>query len=218
MEVKNRIKAFKMIERGKLRPRADNFRLHPEIQQAALTAAVQEFGITSALLVRPIGKDEYEILDGHLRLDVLPNTKLPCLVLDVNDEEARKILLTHDAIAELAVVDPAGFDALAKLTKFDNDVLSNFISQIQSDSTISAIEAASAGGESDEDDDSEESEDDDESDVYNGYKTFSVQLTDDQHKAVLAAVKESKARHGAETSGEALSFVCRDWCAERKSQ
>jgi hypothetical protein len=43
-----------------------------------------------------------KLIDGHLRRDMDPNMKVEVEVLDVNDAEARALLLSIDPLAELA--------------------------------------------------------------------------------------------------------------------
>lgn len=72
---------------------------------------LEEVGIAGALLVYRSG-GKLVAIDGHLRKGLDPNVDWPCLVLDVDDDEATKLLATHDPIAALAGADA---DALGKL-------------------------------------------------------------------------------------------------------
>ena len=42
------------------------------------------------------------LIDGHLRAETTPDAVVPVLVLDVDEAEADKILLTHDPLAAMA--------------------------------------------------------------------------------------------------------------------
>ena len=44
------------------------------------------------------------LIDGHLRAETTPDAVVPVLVLDVDEAEADKILLTHDPLASMATV------------------------------------------------------------------------------------------------------------------
>ncbi len=112
MEIRDRIKTFKRIKASSLTPHPDNPREHPKAQSSVMMAALHEIGYADALVVREVGKG-YELLDGHLRAEITPDMKVPCLVVDLDDNEARKFIATHDPIGALAVTDQ---DALARLT------------------------------------------------------------------------------------------------------
>ena len=45
-----------------------------------------------------------QIIDGHLRADVAPDTEWPVLVLDVNEVEAKVLLGVYDPIGDMAGV------------------------------------------------------------------------------------------------------------------
>ena len=42
-----------------------------------------------------------QLIDGHLRAETTPDQPVPVLVLDVDEEEASKILATHDPLIAL---------------------------------------------------------------------------------------------------------------------
>ena len=44
------------------------------------------------------------LIDGHLRAETTPDAVVPVLILDVDETEADKILLTHDPIAAMATI------------------------------------------------------------------------------------------------------------------
>lgn len=119
---RDRVSAFVRIPASQIIPNAKNWRTHPPEQQEALRAVLGEIGIAGALLVRKKGR-KYELLDGHLRHESEPDTEWPCLVLDLNDEEAAKLLVTYDPIGDLA---GKNLDALRELVgsvTFETDVL-----------------------------------------------------------------------------------------------
>jgi hypothetical protein len=70
-----------------------------------------EVGYVDALMVRDT-PDGLQIIDGHLRAEVTPDTEVPVLVVDLSEEEARKVLATFDPLAAMAEADK---DALGKL-------------------------------------------------------------------------------------------------------
>ena len=61
-------KSIKTLTRSKLRP----FRYHPykvkkDEDMANLVNSIKEEGVISPIIVRKVGKDNYEILSGHRR-------------------------------------------------------------------------------------------------------------------------------------------------------
>ena len=88
------------------RPAAEpaNWRLHPPQQQDALRGVLAEVGYADALLARELADGTLMLIDGHLRAETTPDAVVPVLVLDVDESEADKILLTHDPLAGMATV------------------------------------------------------------------------------------------------------------------
>ena len=63
-----------------------------------------EVGYADALLARELADGSLMLIDGHLRAETTPDAVVPVLVLDVDEAEADKILLTHDPLAAMATV------------------------------------------------------------------------------------------------------------------
>src|SRR5438270_12088445 len=100
--IRNRIKAHRKVRAGDLVPHEWNFRLHPENQKAALAGIYQEVGFARSLLAYELPDGRLKLIDGHLRRDMDPGMEVDVEVLDVTEEEARKLLLTIDPLASLA--------------------------------------------------------------------------------------------------------------------
>src|SRR5213080_1309701 len=100
--IRNRIKAHRRVRAGDLIPHEWNFRLHPELQKAALQALYREIGFARSLLAYELPDGRLKLIDGHLRRDLDPDMLVDVEVLDVNEEEARKLLLSIDPLAALA--------------------------------------------------------------------------------------------------------------------
>lgn len=105
MTVHDRILELRRVPASSLRPSERNWRTHPPAQRAALEAILDEVGFASALLTRQLPDGMLEIIDGHLRADITPDGVVPVLVLDVNKEEAAKLLALVDPLAALAEAD-----------------------------------------------------------------------------------------------------------------
>jgi hypothetical protein len=104
MQIRDRIKELRRVRAADLRPNPRNWRMHPPQQQDALRGVLAEVGYADALLARELPDGTLILVDGHLRAETTPDAVVPVLVLDVNEAEADKILLTHDPLAAMATV------------------------------------------------------------------------------------------------------------------
>jgi hypothetical protein len=102
MQIRDRIKELRRVRAADLRPNPRNWRVHPPEQQAALRGVLAEIGYADALLARELADGTLMLIDGHLRAETTPESMVPVLVLDVDEAEADKILLTHDPLAGMA--------------------------------------------------------------------------------------------------------------------
>jgi hypothetical protein len=100
--VRNRIKCHRKVRAGDLVAHEWNFRAHPASQKAALAGIYREVGFARSLLAYELPDGRLKLIDGHLRRDIDPDMEVDVEVLDVTDEEARKLLLTMDPLASLA--------------------------------------------------------------------------------------------------------------------
>ena len=107
MKIRDRIKELRRVAAGELKPNPRNWRTHPQAQRDALRGVLAEIGYADALLARELADGSLELIDGHLRAETTPDVEVPVLVLDLNDEEAAKLLALHDPLAEMAQADDA---------------------------------------------------------------------------------------------------------------
>jgi hypothetical protein len=114
--IRNRIKAHRRVRAGDLVPHELNFRLHPDLQRKALQALYAEVGFARSLLAYELPDGRLKLLDGHLRRDLDPEMEVDVEVLDVNDDEARALLLSIDPLAALAQTQEQLRDRLLELT------------------------------------------------------------------------------------------------------
>ncbi|MFO0845887.1 MAG: hypothetical protein U0797_26480 [Gemmataceae bacterium] len=123
--VRNRIARHVRVRAGDLVPHELNPRRHPHAQRRALLALYAEVGFARSLLAYELPDGRLKLLDGHLRRDIDPDMLVDVEVLDVNDEEARKLLLSIDPLATLAEHDVTKLDELRRLTESESDELTN---------------------------------------------------------------------------------------------
>lgn len=104
-----------MVKASELRPHPQNWRRHPSFQQSVMREVLAEIGFAGAVLARET-PDGLQIIDGHLRAEVSGDTQVPVLVLDVDEAEAKKLLLT--------------FDPLGAMAEANNEVLTELLAQV----------------------------------------------------------------------------------------
>jgi hypothetical protein len=114
--IRNRIKCHRRVRAGDLVPHEFNFRLHPDGQRAALQAIYREVGFARSLLAYELPDGRLKLIDGHLRRDLDPDMEVDVEVLDVNEDEARALLLSIDPLATLAETQEQLHQRLMELT------------------------------------------------------------------------------------------------------
>jgi len=93
-----------MLRPGEIADHPLQHKSHPPQQRDAMAALCREVGIAGVLLVyhSPSNAGALTAIDGHLRKSLDPHQPWPCVMLDVDDDEAAYLLLTHDEIGRLA--------------------------------------------------------------------------------------------------------------------
>jgi ParB-like chromosome segregation protein Spo0J len=114
--VRNRIKRHVCVKASELVAHELNPRTHSDAQRAALSALYAEVGFARSLLAYELPDGRLKLIDGHLRRDLDPDMEVEVEVLDVNDAEARALLLSIDPLARLAGTDLGVLDELRRLT------------------------------------------------------------------------------------------------------
>lgn len=136
MKIRDRIKAFKRVKASELIPNPKNWRSHPEAQQNALKGILAEVGIADAVLARET-PEGLMLLDGHLRTETVDGeTKLPVLILDVDEAEADKILATLDPLASMAEADATKLDSLLREIDTGSEALQQMLADLAADSGL----------------------------------------------------------------------------------
>ena len=78
--------------------------------------STDEVGFARSLLAYELPDGRLKLIDGHLRRDLDPDMEVDVEVLDVNDDEARALLLSIDPLAALAETQAQLHDRLLELT------------------------------------------------------------------------------------------------------
>jgi hypothetical protein len=133
-EFRNRVVELRRVPAASLRKNPRNWRLHPEGQRSALLEILGTVGFVGAGIGRDT-PDGIELLDGHLRADLADDGEMPILIVDLNDDEAAKVLATFDPLSALAIPDIDAFKLLltgleldehAELRKVVTDITRKF--------------------------------------------------------------------------------------------
>jgi hypothetical protein len=121
--IRNRIKSHRRVRAGDLVPHEYNFRLHSAAQRGAMQAIYREVGFARSLLAYELPDGRLKLIDGHLRRDMDPDMEVEVEILDVNEDEARALLLSIDPLAAMAETDTEVHQQLLKLTPTDSPEL-----------------------------------------------------------------------------------------------
>jgi hypothetical protein len=109
-----------------------NWRIHPEEQQAAMRAALEELGWIQSIVIniRPDGAEV--MIDGHMRVllaDRHDELEVPATWVSLTLEEETKALLTLDPIGALAGRDKGNLQALLEQTSTGSAALQALLSK-----------------------------------------------------------------------------------------
>ena len=113
--------------------------MHPAAQQEAMRGMLAEIGYADALLVRERDDGALELIDGHLRAELSPACEVPVLVLDLDDDEAAKLLVLHDPLAALAETDQKILDDLLAEVETRNEALRKELDALASPIVIQPV-------------------------------------------------------------------------------
>jgi len=123
--IRDRIKEHVSVRAGDLVPHELNPRTHDDTQREALTALYGEIGFARSLLGYRLPDGRIKLIDGHLRQSMDPEMKVWVEVLDVTDDEAKKLLLSLDPLAALAGYNHDILDVLQSQVQSESDHLTN---------------------------------------------------------------------------------------------
>jgi ParB-like chromosome segregation protein Spo0J len=102
---RDRVKELRRVKASELRRHPDNWRLHNDGQRNALVAMIEDIGFATAALAFENANGELQLIDGHLRTDLAADAEIPVLILDVDENEARSLLVSLDPLAAMAGAD-----------------------------------------------------------------------------------------------------------------
>lgn len=132
MKIKDRILRLDRVSVNDLLPNPKNWRQHPTAQLDALRGVLSEIGWADAALVRET-PNGLQLIDGHARCDVAPDAEIPVLVLDLTDEEADKVLATHDPLASMAETNAGALNDLLESIGTQSEALRQMLEGMKVD-------------------------------------------------------------------------------------
>ena len=101
--MRNRVKELRFVKASELTPCADNWRLHPKRQRDLMKSVLQTIGYADA--------------------------EVPVLIVDLNANEAKELLLVHDPIGAMAERDDEAVARLLEDFEATNETLERFIGE-----------------------------------------------------------------------------------------
>lgn len=126
MKIKDRIVELRRVKASELILNPKNWRTHPVSQSDALKGVLADVGFADAVIARET-PDGLMLLDGHLRTEVATDTEIPVLIVDLNDEEADKVLATFDPLGAMAGQDQGQLKELLINVSSENDSVSRLL-------------------------------------------------------------------------------------------
>lgn len=130
MEIRDRIRELRFVPAADLTPNPKNWRTHPEAQKKALLGILEDVGYADALLARELEDGSLMLIDGHLRAEATPDEVVPVLILDVNEQEADKLLATLDPLAGMAQANVSAFEALLHQTQTSSQAVADMLTDL----------------------------------------------------------------------------------------
>lgn len=96
-----------------------------------MQGVLRRLGIVDTLLVREVKEGEYQILDGHMRAEIITGGQdIPVLVLDVDEAEADMVVATHDILTEMGLYDEEQSDELARSLWTEDDAVNTLLREL----------------------------------------------------------------------------------------
>jgi hypothetical protein len=128
--IKDRIKELRRVPAKLLVPHPKNWRTHHARQQDVLQGILSEVGYADALLARELPDGSLQLIDGHLRAKTTPDQLVPVLIVDLNDQEAEKLLAVLDPIAALAGTDTDLLAEIVSRIETENEAVQQFVDEL----------------------------------------------------------------------------------------
>lgn len=136
--IRNRIVRHETIRAGDLVPHEMNARTHPSNQLEVMRALYDEIGFARSLLAYELPDGRLKLIDGHARRSLEPDMMVDVEVVDLNDDEAKLLLASFDAVGSLATVDSKKLDALLDELTINSPALQEMLDDLANESGTAA--------------------------------------------------------------------------------
>ena len=130
MSIRDRITDLRRVPASELIANPLNWRRHPQSQSDALKGVLDAIGFADAVIARET-PDGLELIDGHLRTDVMGDDPIPVLVVDLNDDESLQLLLTLDPLAMMAEKDDETVAMILDKVSFDDAAVMQMLEDLE---------------------------------------------------------------------------------------
>ncbi len=104
-----------------------------------------EVGFADAVLARET-ENGLQLIDGHLRTEVVGDSDIPVLVLDVTEQEANMILATLDPLAALAEANAEKLESLLGTLEANSQAVTDMLEGLALRNGIYDAQPADADG------------------------------------------------------------------------
>jgi len=202
-DFRDRVKELIRVPARQLVHHPDNPKHHGEEQRTLLGEILAEIGLIGAVVVRPLG-DRYQLIDGHLRSEML-DQDIPCLVTDLTDDECDLALTTFDPVAQKAKIDAARVAILRGRITTAAQAIRSHLDALHSQGAVSAIRDLAGAARPRERAVTRD---------MNQYRTFSCVLNFDDDKRLHKALQEAKLAHDLQTTPQALMKIVEEWSSQ----
>jgi hypothetical protein len=131
MNIRNRVKELRYEKASELKANPKNWRTHGDRQKLAMNGLLSEIGFAGAVIARELEDGSLMLIDGHLRQETAGDQEVPVLVLDVDEQEADRLLLTFDPLKEMASTDYAALESLLSEVKTNESHVADLFEKLQ---------------------------------------------------------------------------------------
>jgi hypothetical protein len=201
MQIRDRVRELRRVRAGDLTPNPKNWRTHPKAQADALRGILAEVGYADALLARELPDGSLILVDGHLRAETTPDQEVPVLVLDIDEAEADKLLLSLDPLAALAETNAVALDSLLREVDTGSEGLQEMYAELAEAAKLYDVDEAAPPELADGD--------------RAPFRQMTFTIHDTQHETIEAAIAKAKQAGGdssdvnENSNGNALAFICK---------
>jgi hypothetical protein len=133
LKIRDRIVEIKEIPGNQIRPNPLNWRVHPPSQVGAMKGILAEIGSVDVLKVVPLPDGAYQLVDGHLRAEIMGDQPIRCAVLDLTEAESREVLATFDPLGALAERNQEMLDDLLEGLDSDSEALQELLDTLKTE-------------------------------------------------------------------------------------